>query len=156
MYRAMGSLAFVAAARAAYCVTRDKDDPTGQRRSFLPLKNNLGKDGGGLAYRLLTTDDSTPVVAWQPEPVRMSVEDALEPPPSRKPGPDPEEREEAVDWLRQALGDGPRPAYLLFAEAEKVGISKGTLKRAKRQLGAISQKLGMDKGWSWSLPERRS
>jgi putative DNA primase/helicase len=39
LYRAMGSLAFVAAARAVWAVARDSDDLTGRRRLFLPVNN---------------------------------------------------------------------------------------------------------------------
>jgi RecA-family ATPase len=42
LYRPMGSLAFVAAARAAYIVTKDKNNA--DRRMMLPAKNNLAKD----------------------------------------------------------------------------------------------------------------
>ncbi len=78
LYRAMGSLAFVAAARAVWAVVKDKDDPLGRRRLFLPLKNNLGDDQSGLAYTLTAQfSDETPIVAWESEPVTIKAEDAM-------------------------------------------------------------------------------
>jgi hypothetical protein len=50
--RVTGSPAFVAAARAAYLVARDAEDKT--RRSFLPMKNNIGPDSSGMAFRIET------------------------------------------------------------------------------------------------------
>jgi hypothetical protein len=50
MYRAIGSLAFVAAARGAWVICQDPHDT--RRGLFLPLKNNLASGVGGLAYTI--------------------------------------------------------------------------------------------------------
>ncbi|MBU0639064.1 MAG: AAA family ATPase, partial [Planctomycetes bacterium] len=68
IYRAMGSLAFVAAARAVWAVVRDEDDETGRRRLFVPVKNNLGADETGLAYALEPAGQ-TASVQWESDPV---------------------------------------------------------------------------------------
>ena len=77
LYRAMGSLAFVAAARAAYVVTKDEHNP--QRRLFLPVKNNLAQDTTGLAYTVVTAPNGAPVMAWEPDPIVITADEALVP-----------------------------------------------------------------------------
>ena len=52
MYRTMGSLAFVAAARAVWAVVADAEDET-QRRLLVPVKQNLSAASTGLAYRIV-------------------------------------------------------------------------------------------------------
>jgi len=76
IYRAMGSLAFVAAARAVWAAVRDNDDETGRRRLFVPIKNNLGTDETGLAYSLEPAG-STARVIWEPDPVDMRADEAM-------------------------------------------------------------------------------
>jgi len=154
MYRPMGSLGFVAAARAAYVVTKDKDDPTGQRRLILPMKNNLGNDRTGLAYRL---DDSfsangQPVVKWEADAVEISADEALRPDNGRDEG-DTSALDEARNWLRNALAGGPCPAKDVLAEARADGIAKRTLDRAKKDLGVVASKEGFGAGWTWRLPD---
>ena len=145
--RVMGSLAFVAAARAAYVVVKDQADPA--RRLFLPAKNNIGIDDTGLAFRL----DGNPIphIEWEHLPVRISADEAITP-PERHRGPAPENRDEAAAWLRDVLAGGPQPAEHLYAEADKVGITKGTLRRAKEVAGVTARKQSFDGPWTWQLP----
>lgn len=102
MLRIMGSLAFVAAARAAFLVARDKDDD--KRRLFLPIKNNIGDDRTGLAYELQSTSVDSPAgiietcrVLWHAEPVTINADDALAPPPANDEA--RSERDAAREWL---------------------------------------------------------
>lgn len=52
LYRATGSLAFIAAARAGWLVIEDPDDAS--RRLFLPAKMNLAEQPSGLAFRVMS------------------------------------------------------------------------------------------------------
>ncbi len=140
--RVMGSLAFVAAARAAFVFARDPLDPTGKRRFMLSLKNNISGDHGGLAYRLLSPQPGDmPVVAWEAAPVDVSVEDAVSPDDRRR-GPEPEERQEAAAWLRDFLADGSHGAEECFTSAKRNGITRATLRRAKEACGVVAEKDG--------------
>ena len=153
MYRTMGSMAFVAAARAAYAVTKDKDDPSGVRRLVLPIKNNLGNDQTGLAYSLDSTFslNRQPVVRWEPEPVEISADEALRPRVQER-DEDSGELGEAQRWLLDILGGGPVAAKLVMERARKDGISKRTLDRAKKLANVIAAKGGFKVGWTWCLP----
>lgn len=152
MYRAMGSLAFVAAARAVYVVAPDKLDPAGERRLILPIKNNLARDQTGLAYRIEEPPGGggVPVVRWDPEPVGLSADEALGEPAvdrSRR-----AEREEAGQWLREALADGPIPSGQVIRDGKEQGFSEKTLRRAYKDLRGRPRKGGMDDGWYWDPP----
>lgn len=152
MYRTMGSLAFVAAARAAWAVARDPDDHA--RRLLLPVKNNLAPDAGGLAYTLRTAGPGgTPYLLWDSRPVTVSADDVL----AAQIGGDDDrtEREDAAEWLRTALADGPVPADEVKRQAKANAISEATLRRAKSAVGVVARKLGFGDGgqWLWALPD---
>jgi hypothetical protein len=106
VYRAMGSLAFAAAARAVWAITKDPNDP--QRRLFLPAKLNLAQDPDGLAYRI---QDGR--VLWEPDPVKMHADDAFaeEVKSSNGGGKRQSDQQEAAEWLRCSWPmDRSRPA----------------------------------------------
>ncbi|HOI53862.1 MAG TPA: AAA family ATPase [Phycisphaerae bacterium] len=145
--RVIGSIAFTAAARAAYVVTKDEDDPA--RRLLLPVKNNLGIDLNGFAYRLAS--EPTPHVEWEPQPVAMSADEAVGG-ERRTRGPDPDARQDAEVWLLDFLSAGPRTAQEIFTAARVEGHTRVTVKRAKATAGIQSVKQDFDGPWVWVLP----
>lgn len=149
IYRAMGSLAFAAAARAAWAVSKDKDDP--RRRLLLPIKNNIAPDTGGLAYRIEPLGvDGCPAVAWEPDPVNVSADDALA--GDRDEGGGRTERDDAAEWLAVLLAHGPRPARDVEHDARDAGCSIATVRRAKAAIGVVSRKPAFGGPWEWTLP----
>ncbi len=153
IYRTAGSIAFTAAARAVFGVTKDAEDEA--RRLVVPVKNNLGKDAGGLAYRVREADNGAPRIEWEPDAVHISADEAMA---WRS---DDEHRtatDEAVDFLREVLADGPVKAKDVHLEARNAGISDKALRRARERLGIKPRKQGGHFGknaqcWVWSLPD---
>ncbi len=73
MMRVMGSVAWVNAVRAAHMIAKDPNDPS--RRLFLPMKNNLGPERKGLAYRIIQTP-TLATVEWLGE-VDTTADEAM-------------------------------------------------------------------------------
>ena len=147
MYRSVGSIAFTAAARTAWAVTKDKTDPA--RRLMLPVKNNLGNDESGMAYRVETAENKAAVVSWEPNPVEIDVNEAL----SVHSDDELCERDEIKDWLLEALRDNPTPAKEMKKKAADAGFSWRTIERVKAALGVRSKKHGQFGPWLWWHPD---
>ncbi len=156
LMRVTGSLAFVAAARAAYLVTADPHDKS--RRLLLPMKNNLGPDATGLGFRIEGATISSPTgllatshVVWEPEPVSMTADEVMQ---AESMSSVTSAMDGAIEWLREILADGPMAASEVFDRSKAEGISKRTLQRASKALDVRKEKLAMVAGWSWSLPAK--
>jgi hypothetical protein len=155
MHRFIGSIAFVAAARAAYMVTRDLDDEN--RRLVLPVKNNLAPLGQGLAFRLEQRIVAEPgivasFVIWDAAPVTITADQALAATDvAREDAASP--RTEAEEYLRDKLSAGPVPVKEVDEHARALGIARRTLARARKALGVRTVKDGFGGGWLLSLPD---
>ncbi|MBN2701177.1 MAG: AAA family ATPase [Methylothermaceae bacterium] len=145
MYRSMGSLAFVAAARAAYMVAKDPDEP--ERRLILPVKNNLGDDRTGLAYEIVTGENGAPMVRFEEGIIETTADEALMPDENRS------ELEDAEEFLLETLKHGERQSTEIIKEAKQAGIAEKTLRRAKTKLRIKSAKQEISKKWVWRLSE---
>jgi putative DNA primase/helicase len=149
-----GSIGMPAAARSVLLLARDPDDLQGEQgpqRVLAQIKSNLGKPSPSLLY---TVEPVTLAGGLETARLRHLGE-------SRYVGSDlvvamPAGRSsalaEAIQFLECQLADGPKLAEELFEIARSEAISEPTLKRAKKSVGAVSEKLGFDGGWAWALP----
>jgi hypothetical protein len=145
--RGLGSMAFVAAARASFVIGREAGT---SRRLMATNKLNLGPHPPGLAFTF--SEDGR--IVWEPRPIPgLTADDVLK--GSRGDVDDvPGALQEAVAWLRHFLSAGPRLAKDVSEEATKVQITVGSLKRAKSTLRVVSEKLKeVHGGWLWRLPQ---
>ena len=142
----LGSRAFTGLARCVLHLAEDPDDRA--RKLLLPGKNNLAKPPAGLAF---TIEGDPPACSWCPDPVNMTADDLLE---QTNAGNQTSALDEACDWLRDAMTNGPTPSKEIIDRAKADGVAKRTLDRAKDVLGVVSTRRGYDEGgaWVWTLP----
>jgi putative DNA primase/helicase len=140
----MGSLAFAAAARAVWGVTKDEADE--KRRLFVPVKANLSTDSGGLAYSVQETNGQ-PSIAWEASAIpgdadrhmgtgSIGCHDAVD---------------EAVEFLRTLLAQGPLPVRAVDQEGREAGFSNSALRRGRLRLGLRPFKDGYQGRWLLGL-----
>ena len=156
IYRAMGSLAFVAVARAAWGVICDPDNEA--RRLFMPLKHNLAPKVKGLSFALETAENqATPRIVWDSNPIDRPIDELLRPPAFNFEAQAYRDKMgHTTEWLRELLTDGPRSRKDIFFWALIQSHSESQLYRAAEKLGVVKTKKGMDPDtWEWSLPEER-
>ena len=100
-------------------------------------------EGGG-------PDILTSRIAWETARVAMSADAALAALSDRREL--KTAKADAVEFLQDALRNGPRATQEVKAEAAAAGITAKSLRSAREQLGVRFSKSGMAGGWVWSLP----
>ena len=111
------------------------------------MKNNLAPPAPSFAYHIETAENGAGRIVWEGE-VAFTANQLAAPPAD---GEERSARSEAMDFLRDALGDGPQPVVAMKQAAKAAGISEGTLKRAWRDLRCTTSK-GEDGTYRWQLP----
>ncbi len=146
IYRTLGSLGFVSAPRAAWMITRDKDDRS--RRLMTCIKCNVAPDPTGLSFTI-EDQEGVGVIHWQADPIEMTADEALN---AEKPC-GTTARDDAAEWLLGALALGPVDSLQLRKDAESDGISWRTLQRVKAEVGARARQRadGSRTNWYWEL-----
>jgi putative DNA primase/helicase len=145
---------YVFAARSVWMIASHLDDP--KRRVLLPVKSELFPPPPGLACTI-----ANDVVAWDDEPVPMTMDDYVTLSAERTRDRQPailEARTElayVIDWLKQRLSNGCVRAKTIQQDAVENLISMATLKRARLALKCdIKKESKVKYGASlWSLPK---
>jgi len=150
---ALGSRGFTGIARSVLHLSSDPDNK--RRRLLLPGKNNLAEVQTGLAF---TIGGDPPSLCWEHDPVAMTADDGLAAETAgSKHGPEAEAEKEAIEYLRHALGSGPRLVKEIQEESrEGFFISKRTLDRAKQRIRVESFRPENPGPWWWRLPSSTS
>jgi putative DNA primase/helicase len=155
--RVTGSLAFGALARVVLCAVKVQgNEPADDHRILARAKSNIGPDDGGFEYRIEQTEltehlgISASVILWG-QPVAGTARELLADAEANPQGDDESSaHDDAMDFLRSELKDGPKAAKAIFIEARGAGHSERTIKRAKARLHVESLK-ERDR-WVWALP----
>lgn len=147
VYRALGSIAFTAAARTAWLVTADPQNPESKRRLLTPLKHNILISPMGLGFEIIDGK-----VVFEAEAVTMTSDEAL----GQGSTVVAAEKERAVVWLREIMPPGTSLAWTEIVEqGGKQGITEGTLQRAKTEAGVKSYqvRVGDKRQWLVHIPK---
>jgi hypothetical protein len=127
IYRGQGNIAYVAAARVVLLVGVNPDDES--ERVVIPIKNNLAPLAAPVAFEVVDGQfrwrGATDVTAAQ-----LLAPDT--------PAEERSARDEAAEFLKEALADGPRSQPEVIGESRSLGIKERTLRRAKQDLGIVS------------------
>lgn len=147
--RGMGSLAWVAAARMAWGIVKDAENPG--TRLMLPIKCNIAGDVSGLSYSIVDRD-GVPVVEWSPDAVRTTVDEALG--AANANGKQSPKKRDVKAWLKAKLVGGAIPANDVLHDGQADGFSEKLLRWAKKEMNVSSyaEGFGSDAVWFWSLP----
>jgi len=142
IYRGMGTIDLIAAARSALLVANDPENPA--VRVMFHQKHNLSPQGASLGYTI--TDEG---FRWIGE-VSLSPMEALKPDGSSSDRSETK-REAAAQWLESFLAQYPQgvAAKALFDAAREEGFSERTLRRARHEVDVVITKSGSL--WLWTL-----
>jgi hypothetical protein len=144
---ALGSRAFTAVARAVWHLTRDPENKA--RRLLLTGKSNIAAEQAGLAFTIVSEPGGLPSIAWEPGPIDMTADQAMQRENEAGSEPGRTALQKATTWLQAALADGPLPSAEVTSLAVARGVSERTLQRAKESLGVRAFRKGSGGGAVW-------
>lgn len=147
-YRGLGSIDIIASVRSTLLIDKDLDDPK-TVRCLIHHKANLSHKGKTWLYSIERTSARPgSKLVWQGT-AEYGIDEYMKS-RNKDPGAPNEKRQTAKALLEKLLQHGPRPAREVEETLAAAGVQDRTLKRAKKELGVESKKVG--ETWEWSLP----
>jgi hypothetical protein len=144
-YRAGGSVAILAAARAGFAVGQHPDDPT--TKVFCPVKFNLGPRPHSLTFNIEPAGQVSRIV-WGGQ-TDLTAADVLK---AEAPKGGSNKLETAKQIIVELLSDGPRGSNEVLGACEAAGIGERTYHSARKALGVKSERVGgMAANGQWLL-----
>jgi len=130
IYRGLGSIDFAAACRSVLLAGCDPDDE--QKRGLVHIKSNLAQVGRSVGYEVREghfywTGESSLTAGQILSSVDTEHVSVLS---------------EVMEFLQTELSDGPVSASQIFKDGRDLGLSEKTIKRAKANLGIITEREG--------------
>lgn len=158
LYRAGGSMAFVAVVRSIFVVTHDPENRN--RKMFAHMVLQMRRRSKTLAF---TFKDENGALLWEEKELDITVDELFNP-ERGKGGKKVTKVEWAEAWLRKYLGDSPKLSSAVVEAAEANGIKDDTLRRAQQNLGVeAKQAQGLDpktgtmrSAWFWYPPAKEA
>jgi hypothetical protein len=150
IYRGLGSIGILGAARTALLVARHPDDP--ELRVLALSKTNIGPPGVSLGFRLAREACGQTVVSWT-DALDVTADDLFGACLPVRAG--SRTRERAAEWLQQFLAHGKRRASEVLDAARAAGIPERMLYRVKAKAGVKSDAVshGGKIEWWWHDPK---
>jgi hypothetical protein len=161
--RFSGSIAFIAAARAAFAVLEDPEDD--ERRFLLQAKNNLGPKCKGLVFRMeqrVVSEGivSSNIIFFENEQVSQSIDEALTASENRGgDGSQTSGKEDVAEFLTDVLAAGAVDVLEVEKQARLAGLlgdnkrirESKTFRAARDHLGVLFKREGFGPGSRYVL-----
>ena len=138
-YRGQGNVDFTAAARSVLSVGESPENET--LRIMAHAKPSLSKLGVSIMFQI--KDEG---LEWAGiSGITADELSAAQPQRHKK------QRQNAMEWLRDFLRDGPKASLIVIEAAKALDMNEKALRRAKELLGVLAMKEGNT--WFWRLPK---
>lgn len=144
IYQGGGSMDVIGAARSAFLVCEHPSDSS--TKLVVHIKHNIAVRGQTQSYEIIGEEGGRATLNWL-GPSDITIDDLI----SSDGPPRMSALDEATQFLRVFLKNGPEPSTKVEKEAAARDIAPKTLERARRSLGVKSKKKGA--GWFLSLPD---